>query len=84
MPSRPQYVLEAVESESTWVLTARTPVGLVVHEVDKNVSFIAMFDEVQTAIAAYTEMPITSFDVRFSLSGQKGRDSALTRDDSGT
>lgn len=84
MSSRPQYVVEAVESETTWILTARTPAGLVVHEVDKSVSFIAMFDEVQTAIAACTAVPITHFDVRFSLSGQQDRDSAQTRDESGT
>lgn len=66
------------------MLTVRTAAGPLVLEVDKEVSFIVMFDEVQTAIATFTAMPVTAFDVRFSLPGQIQRGSAAAHDESGT
>lgn len=84
MPSRPRYVVEAIESDTSWVLTVQTAGGSVVHEVDKHVSFLDLFDQVQKAVATFTAAPVTSFYLRFSLAHHDDRDSSTMSDEAGT
>ncbi len=79
---RSRVVIDVTESDSAWTLCASTEYGLFVHEVDKSMSFVDMFDETHVSIASFLGVPVDSLDARFSLQHVACLDSNSSTDES--